>query len=749
MAFQTSIRAQNAAEKIVKQPNLVVCFDGLDTKYGSAILLEIIRIGDPGLIIDGSWVIGGFREIDDQLNALSIENTTTQLKQQLEIDKGRGSSISSMELGLIDFDQEITQLISRGVLVTDLLGRKTKVYLGFADNTSFPEDYIVIFRGIVDDIKAEQGLVKLSIAHPDQKKRQRIYPKIETEVTSLVGIGDTTINVASTTGALLRASGPSGSPDTSFTSYVKINDEIISYTGLTATSFTGCTRAQFGTVAASHAVGDTVETYYRLQGNVIDLSLKLMLSGWQNYFATGVGVTHFNIDGEVNNTPNTIYFSGINIEEDYGLTVGDYITTTGASNGANNVSLKEIVSVTVNELGSILEIDGVSFVDETDSAATVSFRSQYDSLPAGLRMSPDEVDVAEHLRVQQLFLSSFEYDFYLKDTIEKADEFIEQDLYKPAGAYSLPRKARSSVGYFIGPLPSASTKTIDKDVILNPDKLKTRRTINKNFFNTIVYKYEVDPLEDKFLRGVITQSSTSLSDIPVGNRALVVEAKGMRQILSGLNLAQQASNRRLDRFKFGAEFMEGIDVTYERGYNLEIGDIIILDGEDLNLLNSAGGDRDKPPKFFEIVNKTLNIKTGKVSLDLVDTGFEGFKRYALVGPSSRIKFGISQTQFVIEEYYRSPFGASEYKKWERFKQPRIKVRSGDFTTRFAQSYIVSLSGNTVTVQDTFGFTPQAGDILELSDYDFTGVTDQIKLLYVHMQNAATFPSDGQDQYVQL
>lgn len=749
MAFPTTTRAQNAARQIVKQPNIVVCFDGIDTKYGSATLLEIIRIGDPGLIIDGSWVIGGFRAIDDQLSALSIENTTTQLKQQLEIDKGRGSSISSMEVGLIDFNQEITQLISRGVVVTDLLGRKAKVFLGFADNNSFPEDYITIFRGIVDDIKAEQGLIKLNIAHPDQKKRQRIYPKIETDTTSPVGIGDTTINVSSTTGALLRVNGPSGSPDTSFTSYIKINDEIISYTGLTATSFTGCTRGQLGTVAAAHGSGDTVETYYRLQGNVIDLSLKLMLSGWQNYFVTGVGVTNFNIDGELNNTPNTIYFSGINVEEEYGLTVGDYVTTTGATNVANNVFLKEITSITTNEIGSVIEIDGVSFVDETDSPATISFRSQYDSLPAGLKMSPDEVDVSEHLRVQQLFLSSFQYDFYLKDTIEKADEFIEQDLYKPAGAYSLPRKARSSVGYFIGPIPSASTKTIDRDVILNPDKLKTRRTINKNFFNTIVYKYEVDPLEEKFLRGVITQSGTSLSDIPVGNRALVVEAKGMRQILSGQNLAQQASNRRLDRFKFGAEFMEGIDVNYERGYNLEIGDIIILDGEGLNLLNSASGDRDKPPKFFEIVNKTLNIKTGKVALDLVDTGFDGFKRYALVGPSSRIKFGVSQTEFVIEEYFRSPFGSAEYKKWERFKNPRIKVRSGDFTTRFAQSYITNISGNTITVNDALGFTPQAGDILELSDYDFSGVTDQIKLLYVHMQNAATFPSDGQQQYVML
>lgn len=46
--------------------------------------------------------------------------------------------------------------------------------------------------------------------------------------------------------------------------YFKIDDEIIKYTGRTANSFTGCTRARFGTAAASHADRSIVTPYYRV-----------------------------------------------------------------------------------------------------------------------------------------------------------------------------------------------------------------------------------------------------------------------------------------------------------------------------------------------------------------------------------------------------------------------------------------------------------------------------------------------------
>ena len=748
MSFQLTTRAQIASEKIDKQPSLILVIDGVEKKYGSAKILKLIKIGDDDLLIGDDWVIGGFRPLKNQLTCISMENSSNSIKQQLDIDKGRGSSISSLEIALIDFKNEITELITPGEVVDDILGRKAKLYLGFADNTNFPDDFIIIFRGIIDNINSEAGVVKLNLSHPDQKKRQLIYTKKETQLDGAINSSVTTLTVDSTTDFLLRVNGPDGSPDTSFSSFIRIDDEIIQYTGKTGTTFTGCTRGSLSTVAASHGDDARVDSFYTLYGNAIDLALKIMLSGWQGYFETGIDVTNFNVIGDSSVVSNSMFFTGINLEYEYGVVVGDYLTTTGATNGANNVSMKTISSVETNDYGTYIVVDGVSFVNEASTSATVSFRSKYDSLPAGLKMSCDEVDVAEHERIKNLFLSSFEYKFYLKDSIEDAQDFLEQQLYKPAGAYSLPRKARASLGYFIGPIPSVSSKLLNESNITNPSKLKIRRSTNKNFFNTIVYKFEVDPLEDKYLRGVFTQSATSLNQIPIGTKPLVIQADGMREDLVGVARATSASNRRLDRFKFGAEFLEGVNINYEFGFNLEVGDIVLLDGSQLSLSDTSTGTRGKETKMFEIVNKSLSFKTGNVVLDLVDTGFAGSSRYATIAPSSRVKTGVSSTQFIIEQYYRSSYGVNEFKKWERFPGCRVKVVSSDFSTRFGQSYIDSISGNTITLGTSLGFTPQPGDILTLADYDFTDVTEQIKLLYVYMHDTPSF-TDSSDLYVML
>ena len=47
--LNVSQRTLTAAEAIQKTPVLVLCIDGLDTKYGTSIIFELIRIGDPGL----------------------------------------------------------------------------------------------------------------------------------------------------------------------------------------------------------------------------------------------------------------------------------------------------------------------------------------------------------------------------------------------------------------------------------------------------------------------------------------------------------------------------------------------------------------------------------------------------------------------------------------------------------------------------------------------------------------------------
>jgi len=73
-----------------------------------------------------------------------------------------------------------------------------------------------------------------------------VYPA--TTVTVNVLVGDTTINVASTTGFLVPG-------------VIRIDSEFVYCSGSTATTFAGCIRGYKGTVAAAHTAGATVFQY--------------------------------------------------------------------------------------------------------------------------------------------------------------------------------------------------------------------------------------------------------------------------------------------------------------------------------------------------------------------------------------------------------------------------------------------------------------------------------------------------------
>lgn len=743
MSLTLTQNATNAASGINIQPQLVFKIDGVDTLYGAVEITSVIRIGDPGLLIGDDWVIGGRAPVDNQEDYISLDGTTTSIKQQLNQDTAIGSSISSMQIALIDKNSEITELISPSLVLDDVLGRKCKVYLGFKD-TNFPEDYVTIFRGIIDEVQALPGKIVFNIAHPDQKKRQKIFNKVETTLNGGINNSATTITVESTDNFLAPVNGPNGANDTSLKFYIRIDDEIIRYTGTTPTTFTGCTRAQLGTTAASHSSGANADSFYRLTGNVIDLSLKLMLSGWNGYYATGVSVESFNFVSAIDTVENAIFFLGVNVSDEYGIFAGDYITTVSATEAANNVTLKPIISVNVTEEGSYIVVDDVTFDNETESPATISFRSQYDVLGEGLGLSPDEVDVAEHIRIQRLFLSDFDYDFYFKDTID-SKEFIERELYNPASAYALPRKARASIGYHIGPVPGANIQKLSEDNITNAKNLVLKRSTTKNFFNTIVYRYEDYALEDKFLDGHIETDATSKTRIPVGNKTLTIDASGLRTNLSGRDLAHSAAVRRLNRYKFAAQYIDQIEVLFRVGFNVEVGDVVLLDAEGLFLSNLVTGDRTSENiKLVEVVSKEIDIKSGKVRLSVVDTNFSTSARYGLISPSSYIKAGISQTQFIIKSSFSSVFGPDEFRKWNRFLNPGIKVRNSDFSVT-ATSVIDNIVGNTVTLTTALGFVPSANYIMEFADYD--DCTTEQKLVYAFMRDSAF--SDGKNQYVML
>jgi hypothetical protein len=445
--------------------------------------------------------------------------------------------------------------------------------------------------------------------------------------------------------------------------------------------------------------------------------------------------------------PNAIFLADPDIEREFNIRVNDFVTTTGATNGANNVTNRRITEVTLSPVGYYIIVDGAPMVNEGTTSALVSINSQYDTWGpgAGLGLKPEEVDIAEHISIQSRFLSSAQYDFYLKEEIEDGKEFLATEIYNPVSAYPIPRKAQASVAYNIGPIPGTQIKTLDTSNVLNASKLTIKRTTNKNFYNSIIYKFEEDAIEDdRFNRGTVFIDGTSIARIPTGNKPLTIVSKGLREILSAINTAQIASSRRLKRYRFGAEQIKNVKTNFSTGFNLEVSDKIIFDMSSLQVSDIQSGTRSGASRIYEITNKSLGIRNGEVTLELLDTNFDIDARYCLIGPASFVKTGTSGTEFVIDPSFNTTsFGTAEWKKWIKFTGTEVVVRSADYSVS-GTALLKQVTSNSIELETTLGFTPLAGYVMECGDYD--NQTDDVTIAYCSMSDGDNNFADGKISY---
>ena len=109
---------------------------------------------------------------------------------------------------------------------------------------------------------------------------------LETTTTGAVLAGDSTINVSSTSGGFAASYG-----------ILSIDDELIVYTGKTATQFTGCQRGAFGTTAAAHNKDVLVKANMvagfitALQSAVVAIETELGTAAARNYVRKDGAVT--------------------------------------------------------------------------------------------------------------------------------------------------------------------------------------------------------------------------------------------------------------------------------------------------------------------------------------------------------------------------------------------------------------------------------------------------------------------------
>lgn len=749
------------------KPIMVVKIDGYDTIFGNIEISEYIRIGDDGLEIGDDWVIGGFRALPNQHPWIQFNTgTTTRISQKLDVSRGQGSSVTQMVVSINDSNEEVTELVSPGFILDDIMGRLVTVFLGMTD-TSYPDDYNPIFRGIVEKVESGSGFISLFLNNTEEKKRVQIVQKVSVDSAEELHYRSTVFqgvlyrnrsDVVNSVSITFVGGGTAGSevvtvggggyaiqvqiqdgvsvaskvkkaienhPDASqlvdvevqddsntpqfigsatlgiqlsldvedatnflepadsgtLRTYFVIEEELVEYTSKSSNTLLGLVRGQQKNgLGFYHETASRVDQVIRLSGNGIDLALKLMLSRGPTFYVDGLEIKSFVYLTPSQSSPDTIFFEGIDIETDYGVVPEDICTVTGATNAGNNITDAIIIEVGKYDGGSYIVVDQPLILEDTTSAV-IQIKSQYNTLPIGLGMRPVEVDVAQHVFIKNTFLSTFSFDLFIKD-LSNGKDFIERQIYLPMTCFSVPRKGRSSVAYHVGPLPTYDVVLLDTTTVENPDQLKVQRSLSENFFNKVNYSYDYNPVTEEYDTPKSYVSTDSQTRIPVRDKPLEIPSYGLRSDLEAALLTERAAKRLLKRYQYGAEFIKGIKVKFQSGYKTEIGDIVAVDYADLKLSDYSSGNRSGSLKLMEIINKTMDSKTGEITLDVVNSIFGASDRFGMISPSSMTASGSSAIKLLLKKSWSTKSFQKESLKWSDYVGQKVLVHNEDWSVQW-------------------------------------------------------------------
>jgi hypothetical protein len=205
-----------------------------------------------------------------------------------------------------------------------------------------------------------------------------------------------------------------------------------------------------------------------------------------------------------------------------------------------------------------------------------------------------------------------------------------------------------------------------------------------------------------------------------------------------------AADRLLKRYSRGAEYVNSIEVLASVGIPVEVGDVVVFDFQTLQMTDTTSGTRGGSLRLMEVRNKIQDNKTGRVTLNLVDTSFGVSDRYGRISPASYIRAGATTTVLDLDPSFRA--NVTEGSKWAPYVGAPIVVRSLDYLTT-STSTIDSVVNNTITLSTPLSFAPSAGMLMELDTYD--NQTEKVKLLFAFLSDDDNNFSDGEPPYLQL
>lgn len=176
------------------------------------------------------------------------------------------STIGNMQIRIQDTNNALTDLIYSKLAGGDgLRHKRVRVYLGYRGLDW--ADYTLFHTQRVDKWSYKDGVYTIDCKDIQRSARKEIFiakrtvldAELDTTAAAFdSGTGTGTITVKSTTdfSTVYHGAGWDDAPS-STVGYIKIDDEVIRYTGKTATTFTGCTGGVLGTRRTIHTTDTT------------------------------------------------------------------------------------------------------------------------------------------------------------------------------------------------------------------------------------------------------------------------------------------------------------------------------------------------------------------------------------------------------------------------------------------------------------------------------------------------------------
>ena len=715
MAFTLTARALAATKQTLQQPQLIFEIEGVPVIFANQPVLEALR-WDKGYKWDTGLRWDSAVENPDSRDYIKLSGTTNNYSQQLNVDRAGGTgSIGSINASLVDKNSEVSKLLSFDA-IEEIIGKKCTVYLSYA-NTRFTDAIELIRGGFVNQYSSFNGEVNISVTHPENLKRSTIFKKYTAQLTAPIDDVQTVINVNNTTNLI-------SSVDI-LTSYIRINDEIMEVASIDSNTQLTVIRSRLNTIAAPADNESDCTSIYRLQGNPLDIALRLQLSTENNdYFTSDYVVKSF--DG------NVINFENYNIKRVTGLIEDDTFTITGS---LSNDGTYTVGDFSQNTDGSSFIIAKEIFNTEVGDGAVFAYKSQFNTLPVGasVGMLPDQVDCDTYVDVRETYSTNFyDYDYLITDTIDDCKTFIDTELFFPQALYSIPRRAASSVKFTAPPLSTENLPILNTDNIVNMDKLKPVRSSSKYYYNEVIYNFNYDVLQDKNLDTFISISNESKSRIKAGDKSLIIDSRGTERSVDNLLQLELSADRLLKRYRFAATAFKGVELLYRNGFYFEVGDTVLLGGSDTKIVDFKTGLRTGETKAYEVINKSLNIKTGRVTLDLLETAFGLTGRFAVFSPSSTIAAGSTTTSLILDKVFDCFDDDPQREKYANLIGAKIRIHSEDYDyDEITTIESFSQQNQNAIIVSALPTAPQQGYFLELAQYENqdTSISEQLKLQY--------------------